>query len=106
MYKTFKINFHYISFSHISLGFHIDLSSPNIEIHIPSGFIRIGITYSESKKIFEFTSSKRLREKNNITLRRIGYELCDEKENELYEKMEKNYFAHRTATNGLEKLDL
>lgn len=27
---------------HLSLGFHIDLQSPNIEIHLPFGSIRIG----------------------------------------------------------------
>jgi hypothetical protein len=29
-------------FYYINLGFHIDLYSPNIEIHLPFGFIRIG----------------------------------------------------------------
>ncbi len=28
--------------SHISLGFHIDWYQPNIEIHLPFGFFRIG----------------------------------------------------------------
>jgi hypothetical protein len=28
--------------THISLGVHISLSGPNIELHIPFGFIRIG----------------------------------------------------------------
>ena len=28
--------------SHISLGFHLDWYSPNIEIHLPFGFFRIG----------------------------------------------------------------
>jgi hypothetical protein len=28
---------------HISLGVHIDLSKPNFELHIPTGFIRIGM---------------------------------------------------------------
>lgn len=27
---------------HLSLGFHICLAKPNIEVHLPGGFIRIG----------------------------------------------------------------
>jgi hypothetical protein len=29
--------------SHISLGLHVCLAGPNIEIHIPFGFIRVGL---------------------------------------------------------------
>jgi len=29
-------------FFHINLGFHLDLRGPNIEIHLPFGFLRIG----------------------------------------------------------------
>jgi hypothetical protein len=34
--------FHHTGFHHISLGFHFDFRSPNIEVHLPFGFIRIG----------------------------------------------------------------
>ena len=34
--------FYFVEWSHISLGFHVDLATPNIEIHLPFGFIRIG----------------------------------------------------------------
>lgn len=27
---------------HFSLGFHIDFAAPNIEIHLPGGFLRLG----------------------------------------------------------------
>jgi len=37
--------FFLVSPYHISLGFHIDLRTPNIEIHVPFGFIRIGKAY-------------------------------------------------------------
>ena len=37
------IAYYYINgFDNLSLGFHISLSMPNIEIHVPFGFIRIG----------------------------------------------------------------
>ena len=42
-YKRHFVAYYYmISFNHISLGLHIHLSSPNIEIHLPFGFIKIG----------------------------------------------------------------
>lgn len=34
--------FFFVSWTSISLGFHISLSPLNVEIHIPFGFIRIG----------------------------------------------------------------
>lgn len=34
----------FTSWSHISFGFHVDVESPNIEIHLPFGFFRIGRT--------------------------------------------------------------
>ena len=37
-----ECKFWYVSRWHISLGLHVDLSLPNIELHIPTGFIRIG----------------------------------------------------------------
>jgi hypothetical protein len=40
--REFVAYFHFVSFSHLSLGFHLDIVSPNIEIHLPFGFVRIG----------------------------------------------------------------
>ena len=40
--RRFVCFYHFNSWLHFSLGFHIDFASPNIEIHIPTGFIRIG----------------------------------------------------------------
>ena len=34
--------FFFVGWWCISLGFHVDLESPNIEIHVPFGFVRIG----------------------------------------------------------------
>lgn len=39
----FVAYFHFVSWAHISLGFHIDMNLPNIEVHVPFGFFRIGI---------------------------------------------------------------
>ena len=40
--RKFVCYFYYVRWSCLSLGFHIDAYSPNIEIHLPFGFIRIG----------------------------------------------------------------
>lgn len=34
--------FFFVNWTCISFGFHVDVGSPNIEIHLPFGFIRIG----------------------------------------------------------------
>ncbi len=34
--------FYFITWQHISLGLHVHLGAPNIEIHLPFGFIRVG----------------------------------------------------------------
>ena len=44
-YKTrgpFRVQFHFIGWECISLGFHVCWSLPNIELHLPFGFVRIG----------------------------------------------------------------
>jgi len=40
--RVFVFYFHFVGWDCLSLGGHICLSLPNIEIHIPFGFIRIG----------------------------------------------------------------
>ncbi len=40
--RNFICSFHFVDWSCISIGFHIDFYCPNIEIHLPFGFIRIG----------------------------------------------------------------
>lgn len=42
--RQFVAYFHFVRWSCFSLGFHVDVAIPNIEIHIPFGFIRIGWT--------------------------------------------------------------
>ena len=39
----FVCYFYFITWEHISLGVHIHLGKPNIEIHLPFGFIRVGM---------------------------------------------------------------
>ena len=44
--------FFFVDWSCISLGLHIGLKQPNIEIHLPFGFMRIGWkTYTEDEII-------------------------------------------------------
>lgn len=38
----FVCYFHFVGWDCLSLGFHVCLSAPNIEIHVPFGFLRIG----------------------------------------------------------------
>ena len=41
--RKFVAYFHYVGWCCLSFGFHVCLRSPNIEIHLPTGFIRIGM---------------------------------------------------------------
>lgn len=40
--EKFVAYFWFVGWDCISLGFHICLSKPNIELHLPFGFIKIG----------------------------------------------------------------
>ena len=40
--RKFVAYFHFVSWDCISLGLHVSLRCPNIELHLPFGFIRIG----------------------------------------------------------------
>ncbi len=41
--RWFVSYFHFVGWSCIQLGFHVDVASPNIELHVPFGFFRFGI---------------------------------------------------------------
>ena len=41
--KKFVCIWFFVNWRQISLGINIDLGKPNIEIHLPFGFIKIGI---------------------------------------------------------------
>lgn len=41
--KKWECKFWHTGFAHFSFGFHVHLGCPNIEIHLPFGFIRAGI---------------------------------------------------------------
>lgn len=45
--RMFACYFHFIGFHHVSLGAHIALEVPNIEIHTPGGFLRFGFAGPE-----------------------------------------------------------
>lgn len=40
--RQFVCYFHFVGWSCVSIGFHVDTASPNIEVHMPFGFIRVG----------------------------------------------------------------
>lgn len=43
-HRRFVCFFKYNDWAHFSLGAHIDFRSPNVEIHIPLGFFRLGLS--------------------------------------------------------------
>jgi len=40
--RKFVCVWHYMGWNEIALGINIDIVSPNIEIHLPFGFIKVG----------------------------------------------------------------
>jgi len=46
--RHFSAYFHFTGWSQISIGAHIDVSMPNVEIHLPFGFLRVGWVFNPS----------------------------------------------------------
>jgi len=42
MTRLFGLHVHFIGWSQFSLGVSVDLTMPNVELHLPFGFIKIG----------------------------------------------------------------
>ena len=42
-WDRFVAYWHHLGFMHLSLGVSVWLPGPNIEIHLPGGFLRIGV---------------------------------------------------------------
>lgn len=40
--RGFGVYFWFVGWCDLQLGFHVCLEAPNIELHVPFGFIRIG----------------------------------------------------------------
>ena len=40
--KVWTAHFHFVAWDCLSLGFHVCFGMPNVEIHVPFGFFRIG----------------------------------------------------------------
>lgn len=40
--RRFVCYFYRVSWAHVNLGFHLDFKSPNVELHVPFGFFRLG----------------------------------------------------------------
>jgi len=60
--QRFAILFHFISFNEISIGLHISLKAKNIEIHIPFGFLRIGM--QSQVNLFNLCTAERINQNN------------------------------------------
>lgn len=50
----FAAYYYFVGWDCLSLGFHVCTSAPNIEIHLPFGFIRIGWVRMNSERSFGF----------------------------------------------------
>lgn len=42
--KHFTAHFHFVGWECISLGLSVDVKNPNLELHLPFGFFRLGWT--------------------------------------------------------------
>ena len=62
--NRFKIQFHFINFYNISFGINICLNRPNVELHLPFGFLRIGWQMNNEVGIFKFTTKRNIENKN------------------------------------------
>lgn len=40
--KGFCAYYYFVGWTHLSLGLHLCLHKPNVEVHLPFGFVRIG----------------------------------------------------------------
>lgn len=40
--RHFVCYFYHTSWAHFGLGLHLDFRSPNVELHVPFGFFRLG----------------------------------------------------------------
>jgi hypothetical protein len=65
--KHFVVGLHFIDFYNISLGLSVCLNLPNLEIHLPFCFIRIGwVVGGSDTSIFELTTYKEIERQNHM----------------------------------------
>ena len=55
-HRVFCCYFHFVAWDCLSLGFHVSLLLPNIEVHLPFGFIRIGWLMMPPRKDMDYAS--------------------------------------------------
>ena len=48
--RQFIAYFYFVGWDCISLGLHVCLGLPNIEIHIPFGFVRVGWMHNDGRR--------------------------------------------------------
>lgn len=64
--QRFSVLWFFNGFNELSLGFHLSLNAKNIEIHLPGGFLRVGMQTAD--KLFVATSSYKVRLENSKPL--------------------------------------
>ena len=75
--RKFIAIFYFQGWNEISLGVSIDIKRPNLEIHIPFGFIKIGWMIFANEKEWNFwkdtqrgfTSNEKIKQKNKEAIK-------------------------------------
>lgn len=68
--KKFVALLHITGFDNIQLGLHANLSLPNIEIHLPFCFFRIGMTFADAESRERYV--KKMQRKYPLSYRSFG----------------------------------
>ncbi len=59
MKRKFVMFYYFVNWYCISLGISLDFKDPNIEIHLPFGFIKIGWVLSSGKKPINYEQCRK-----------------------------------------------
>jgi hypothetical protein len=54
--RCFVCYFHFVGWDCISLGGHVCLGLPNVEVHLPFGFVRVGWVMAPQSAPFNYES--------------------------------------------------
>ena len=83
--RQFIAYFHFVGWDCVQLGIHLCVSSPNVEIHLPFGFVRIGWA------VLEYFTPKELRALKAMPIRRRTFGIVE------------RWFQHRWPQRSVEE---
>ena len=85
--RKFIAYFHFVGWDCFSLGLHVCLRSPNIEIHLPFGFIRVGWQanreISEDKYVGMLNRTFGIKPDNKQAIEEIRQAFAEEEEKDI-----------------------